>query len=153
MAGAEAQPLSHAAPPTPYCVRIGYMAPWQLGCLLPKPLPLSQPSAALPTPPPDLPAELYQFMKKVRAGEAVSSDELLRFAKLFNDELTLDNLERCAWGSWGGWGLGDCRMGVGEVGVAVCMGAGEVEVGVGPCLVGGLRVVAVGLDKERVHTG
>ena len=33
-------------------------------------------------------------MKKVRAGEMVSSDELLKFAKLFNDELTLDNLER-----------------------------------------------------------
>lgn len=39
-------------------------------------------------------AELYEFMKRVRAGEPVSGSELLRFAKLFNDELTLDNLER-----------------------------------------------------------
>jgi hypothetical protein len=31
----------------------------------------------------------------VRAGEEVSTQELLKFAKLFNDELTLDNLERC----------------------------------------------------------
>ncbi|GAB4818097.1 hypothetical protein N2152v2_005143 [Parachlorella kessleri] len=39
-------------------------------------------------------AELYRFMQKVRAGEEVSTQELLKFAKLFNDELTLDNLER-----------------------------------------------------------
>lgn len=39
-------------------------------------------------------AELYQFMKRVRAGEPVSAEELLKFAKLFSDELTLDNLER-----------------------------------------------------------
>ncbi|KAK2079853.1 hypothetical protein QBZ16_002248 [Prototheca wickerhamii] len=39
-------------------------------------------------------AELYQFMQRVRAGASVSTAELLRFAKLFNDELTLDNLER-----------------------------------------------------------
>eukprot|EP00887_Chlorella_sp_A99_P005186 scaffold1.g5186.t1 len=39
-------------------------------------------------------AELYHFMQRVRAGEAVPSSELLKFAKLFNDELTLDNLER-----------------------------------------------------------
>lgn len=39
-------------------------------------------------------AELYQFMKRVRAGDAVAPSELLKFAKLFNDELTLDNLER-----------------------------------------------------------
>jgi LETM1-like protein len=31
---------------------------------------------------------------QVRAGEPVSNAELLRFAQLFNDELTLDNLER-----------------------------------------------------------
>ena len=30
--------------------------------------------------------------------------ELLKFAKLFNDELTLDNLERCAFGGGGGEG-------------------------------------------------
>ncbi|KAL6777570.1 MDM38 [Auxenochlorella protothecoides x Auxenochlorella symbiontica] len=39
-------------------------------------------------------ADLYQFMQKVRAGAPVSTAELLRFAKLFNDELTLDNLVR-----------------------------------------------------------
>jgi len=39
-------------------------------------------------------AELYEFMKRVRAGETVAPSQLLRFAKLFNDELTLDNLER-----------------------------------------------------------
>ncbi|KAK9807532.1 hypothetical protein WJX72_001831 [[Myrmecia] bisecta] len=38
--------------------------------------------------------ELYQFMKRVRAGEPVSNFEIMRFAQLFNDELTLDNLER-----------------------------------------------------------
>jgi LETM1 and EF-hand domain-containing protein 1 len=30
----------------------------------------------------------------VRAGEEVDNAELIKFAKLFNDELTLDNLER-----------------------------------------------------------
>jgi LETM1 and EF-hand domain-containing protein 1 len=39
-------------------------------------------------------AELYSFMQRVRAGENVNTSELLKFAKLFNDELTLDNLER-----------------------------------------------------------
>jgi LETM1 and EF-hand domain-containing protein 1 len=39
-------------------------------------------------------AELYSFMQRVRAGEHVDNSELLKFAKLFNDELTLDNLER-----------------------------------------------------------
>lgn len=38
--------------------------------------------------------ELYNFMKKVRAGEPVSNGDIVRFAKLFNDELTLDNLDR-----------------------------------------------------------
>jgi len=33
-------------------------------------------------------------MKRVRAGEHVEPSDLLKFAKLFNDELTLDNLER-----------------------------------------------------------
>ncbi len=32
--------------------------------------------------------------KQVRAGEPVSNGDIVRFAKLFNDELTLDNLER-----------------------------------------------------------
>ena len=36
------------------------------------------------------------WVQKVRAGEEVSTQELLKFAKLFNDELTLDNLERWA---------------------------------------------------------
>ena len=31
---------------------------------------------------------------QVRAGEVVSQYEIMRFAQLFNDELTLDNLER-----------------------------------------------------------
>ena len=31
---------------------------------------------------------------QVRAGEAVDNAELTKFAQLFNDELTLDNLER-----------------------------------------------------------
>ncbi|KAL4859684.1 Mitochondrial proton/calcium exchanger protein [Chlorella vulgaris] len=38
--------------------------------------------------------ELYQFMQRIRAGEDVPVSDLLRFSKLFNDELTLDNLER-----------------------------------------------------------
>ncbi|KAK9786798.1 hypothetical protein WJX73_003279 [Symbiochloris irregularis] len=38
--------------------------------------------------------ELYAFMKRVRAGDPVSNFEITRFAQLFNDELTLDNLER-----------------------------------------------------------
>ncbi|WIA07926.1 hypothetical protein OEZ85_007404 [Tetradesmus obliquus] len=39
-------------------------------------------------------AELYAFINRVRAGGEVSNDELVRFASLFNDELTLDNLDR-----------------------------------------------------------
>ncbi|CAL8464272.1 g3807 [Coccomyxa elongata] len=39
-------------------------------------------------------AELYAFMKRVRAGEPVSQYDIVKFAQLFNDELTLDNLER-----------------------------------------------------------
>jgi len=31
---------------------------------------------------------------QVRAGERVDNSQLIKFAKLFNDELTLDNLER-----------------------------------------------------------
>lgn len=31
---------------------------------------------------------------QVRAGEPVSNGDIVRFAKLFNDELTLDNLDR-----------------------------------------------------------
>ena len=30
----------------------------------------------------------------MRAGERVDNSQLIKFAKLFNDELTLDNLER-----------------------------------------------------------
>ncbi len=43
-------------------------------------------------------AELNQFMSRVRAGEEVNQSDLLKFAKLFNDELTLDNLERWVCG-------------------------------------------------------
>lgn len=39
-------------------------------------------------------ADLYQFMTKVRAGGTVANTDILRFASLFNDELTLDNLDR-----------------------------------------------------------
>lgn len=39
-------------------------------------------------------SQLYDFMKRVRAGEPISNYELMKFASLFNDELTLDNLER-----------------------------------------------------------
>lgn len=38
--------------------------------------------------------DLDQFMNKVRRGETVLNDEILGFAKLFNDELTLDNISR-----------------------------------------------------------
>eukprot|EP00250_Pteridium_aquilinum_P004513 c14713_g1_i1 orf=237-2774(+) len=38
--------------------------------------------------------DLDQFMNKVRRGEMVMNDEILGFAKLFNDELTLDNISR-----------------------------------------------------------
>ena len=36
----------------------------------------------------------HRLHQQVRAGGAVSNDELVRFASLFNDELTLDNLDR-----------------------------------------------------------
>ncbi|CAM0152294.1 unnamed protein product [Urochloa decumbens] len=36
--------------------------------------------------------DLDEFLNKVRRGERVSNDEILSFAKLFNDELTLDNM-------------------------------------------------------------
>ena len=39
-------------------------------------------------------SQLYDFMKRVRAGQPISNYELMKFATLFNDELTLDNLER-----------------------------------------------------------
>uniref|UniRef100_A0A452Z1V8 Mitochondrial proton/calcium exchanger protein n=1 Tax=Aegilops tauschii subsp. strangulata TaxID=200361 RepID=A0A452Z1V8_AEGTS len=38
--------------------------------------------------------DLDEFLNKVRKGERVSNDEILSFAKLFNDELTLDNMSR-----------------------------------------------------------
>ncbi|XP_077227743.1 uncharacterized protein LOC143860808 [Tasmannia lanceolata] len=38
--------------------------------------------------------DLDQFLGKVRTGANVSNDEILSFAKLFNDELTLDNISR-----------------------------------------------------------
>ncbi|XP_048324885.2 uncharacterized protein LOC107410664 [Ziziphus jujuba] len=38
--------------------------------------------------------DLAEFMKRVRKGIRVSNDEILGFAKLFNDELTLDNISR-----------------------------------------------------------
>ncbi|WCJ38921.1 LETM1-like protein [Euphorbia peplus] len=38
--------------------------------------------------------DLDEFMNKVRTGAGVSNEEILGFAKLFNDELTLDNISR-----------------------------------------------------------
>lgn len=38
--------------------------------------------------------DLDEFMNNVRRGEEVSNEEILGFAKLFNDELTLDNISR-----------------------------------------------------------
>ncbi|GJT81858.1 LETM1 and EF-hand domain-containing protein 1, mitochondrial-like protein [Tanacetum coccineum] len=38
--------------------------------------------------------DLDEFMNKVRHGGRVSNDEILGFAKLFNNELTLDNISR-----------------------------------------------------------
>ncbi|XP_010413638.1 PREDICTED: LETM1 and EF-hand domain-containing protein 1, mitochondrial [Camelina sativa] len=38
--------------------------------------------------------DLDDFLDKVRRGQIVHNDELLGFAKLFNDELTLDNISR-----------------------------------------------------------
>ncbi|CAA0814506.1 LETM1-like protein [Striga hermonthica] len=38
--------------------------------------------------------DLDDFMNKVRTGARVSNSEILGFAKLFNDELTLDNISR-----------------------------------------------------------
>jgi len=38
--------------------------------------------------------DLDDFLNKVRTGTYVSNEEILGFAKLFNDELTLDNISR-----------------------------------------------------------
>jgi LETM1 and EF-hand domain-containing protein 1 len=38
--------------------------------------------------------ELFEFINRVRAGSAVDGAELVKFARLFNDELTLDRLDR-----------------------------------------------------------
>ncbi|XP_051126483.1 uncharacterized protein LOC127248261 [Andrographis paniculata] len=38
--------------------------------------------------------DLDEFLNKVRTGGRVSNEEILGFAKLFNDELTLDNISR-----------------------------------------------------------
>lgn len=61
-------------------------------CCFPRPHPLWTP----PTRPFKhlTPAPPVLAPQKVRAGDEVSSQELLKFAKLFSDELTLDNLER-----------------------------------------------------------
>nr|XP_027120026.1 mitochondrial proton/calcium exchanger protein-like [Coffea arabica]XP_027120027.1 mitochondrial proton/calcium exchanger protein-like [Coffea arabica]XP_027120028.1 mitochondrial proton/calcium exchanger protein-like [Coffea arabica] len=39
-------------------------------------------------------ADLDEFLNRVRTGTGVSNEEILGFAKLFNDELTLDNISR-----------------------------------------------------------
>ncbi|XP_076908153.1 uncharacterized protein LOC143564900 [Bidens hawaiensis] len=38
--------------------------------------------------------DLDEFLGKIRTGSAVANGEILGFAKLFNDELTLDNISR-----------------------------------------------------------
>ncbi|KAK6266365.1 hypothetical protein QUC31_017202 [Theobroma cacao] len=38
--------------------------------------------------------DLDEFLNRVRRGAGVSNEEILAFAKLFNDELTLDNISR-----------------------------------------------------------
>ncbi|KAL2487609.1 LETM1-like protein [Forsythia ovata] len=38
--------------------------------------------------------DLDEFLNRVRTGAGVSNEEILGFAKLFNDELTLDNISR-----------------------------------------------------------
>lgn len=38
--------------------------------------------------------ELIEFMDKARIGEAISNDAVVRIARLFKDELTLDNISR-----------------------------------------------------------
>ena len=40
--------------------------------------------------------DLDEFLSKVRTGALVDNEEILGFAKLFNDELTLDNISRSA---------------------------------------------------------
>ncbi len=47
-----------------------------------------------PTPSSGLPQITLAHWPQVRAGERVDNSQLIKFAKLFNDELTLDNLER-----------------------------------------------------------
>ncbi|KAK3264026.1 hypothetical protein CYMTET_27209 [Cymbomonas tetramitiformis] len=42
--------------------------------------------------------DLYNFMGKVRAGEAISNEDIIKFGGLFKDELTLDNIDR--WGAF-----------------------------------------------------
>ena len=65
------------------------------------------PAALIPQPPFCLPVQ-------VRSGEPVENSEILRFAQLFNDELTLDNLERvqlvsiCQVGGKGGRRMRAC---------------------------------------------
>jgi len=39
-------------------------------------------------------ADLAEFLRKVRSGQEVDNAEIVRFARLFNNELTLDHLER-----------------------------------------------------------
>lgn len=38
--------------------------------------------------------DISKLMKKIRDGEPVSNDEILLFAKSFEDDFTLDNLSR-----------------------------------------------------------
>lgn len=37
---------------------------------------------------------LYEFMNAVRSGQSVTNEQIIKFAKLFNDDFTLDNINR-----------------------------------------------------------
>jgi len=38
--------------------------------------------------------ELHRFISNIRDGQSVTNEDIVRFAKLFNDELTLDSIDR-----------------------------------------------------------
>lgn len=42
----------------------------------------------------DSASELFHFLREIRRGAPVHNEDIIRFAKLFNDEFTLDNLSR-----------------------------------------------------------
>ncbi|KAL9643442.1 hypothetical protein ABK040_010057 [Willaertia magna] len=38
--------------------------------------------------------EMFKFMERIRNGEHISNDDIVKFAKLFKDEITLDHMSR-----------------------------------------------------------